>query len=1123
MTTATDPSLDALSDAAVTRARRLLSDASALLGRRERAARRRFARLLRDRSALGVTVTLTDEVMRFTSTSRAAATLRDAVRRATFVGFGFWNVLALRGAAAASWLAPGPVLAIVHRRIRFLTSDLILDAEPATLRRHLARRAAQGLGANVNVLGEAVLGDLEAEDRLARVIEMMARPEVTYVSVKLSSIVSQLVTIDLDGSLCRVNEQLRVLFRAAAREGVFVNLDMEEFRDLHLTVAAFCTVLSEGEFADLAAGVVLQAYLPDVHAVLDDLVEWARDRVSRGGAPIKVRLVKGANLAMEHAEAELHGWTAAPYATKAEVDASYARLLDVVLRPEATTAVRVGVASHNLFHLAWALEVAKTRGVSARVDVEMLEGMANAEALALVRSGERVLLYTPATRRDDFAAAVAYLVRRLDENTAPENYLSAAFSIGRDEGVFAEQRRRFVESIAQRHDLSVSPRRFHPPDQDLTTFTNARDGDPVDPAYVEAVVEVLDELSTSRFEVGEPGPEVGEGRDPSAGGAVWYGYGVADRDRVDEVVAAARVAGPAWESRGAAARADVLDAVAVAMAARRARSLAVMARDAGKTVAEGDPEVSEAIDFARYYAACGRQVGESAPLGVVVVVPPWNFPYAIPSGGVAAALAAGNAVILKPSRESVATAWEVASAFWEGGVPHDVLQFLSPRDDDVGRHLVTHPGVDGVVLTGSFETAQRFTTWRPDVHLMAETSGKNAIVVTACADVDLAVRDLVHAAFGHAGQKCSAASLAIVEASLLADGAFLRQLRDAVTSLRVGPAYDLGTVVGPVIRPAEGALRRALTVLEEGESWLVEPAALDAGYLWQPGVKLGVRPGSWSHLNEWFGPVLGIMAAPDLATATRWQNGVAYGLTAGLHSLSVSECEYWLNHVAAGNLYVNRGTTGAVVNRQPFGGWKRSAVGPTAKAGGPNYVAALRRWARVTNVARAQHELQEWWTSVGGASVDPTGLRVERNFQRFRRPSVPPIVRVDGEFTSDDAAYLAAIASITGVTIEVSADASASHGYADVRESVDQLVERCVEGTRMRWLSAETAPATELLGRGVSLDRRALAQAGAIEGPRWLLEQSVALTNHRYGNVGVGPAPRVPGLAQIDPSVARRG
>lgn len=1110
----TDPSIDHLSDAAVQRARQLLDDATALLAHRDRAARRRFARLLGDRGALGVTVTLTDEVMRFTSRPRAAATLRDAVRHASIAGFGWWNAVGLHVLAGLSRVAPGPVLGVVHRRIRYLTSDMILDADASTLRRHLERRRSQNLEANVNVLGEAVLGEAEAGDRLVRVVEMMARPEVTYVSVKLSSVVSQLVTVDRAGSLGRVSDQLRLLYRASQRDAVFVNLDMEEFRDLYLTFDAFCCVLGESEFEGLSAGVVLQAYLPDAHEVLERLLEWAEDRCARGGAPIKVRLVKGANLEMEHAEAELHGWIGAPYPTKADVDASYARLLDVALRPRWASAVRVGVASHNLFHLAWALEVARVRGVSSQVDVEMLEGMANAEALALARSGETVLLYTPATRRDDFASAVAYLVRRLEENTAPQNYLSAAFAIGHDVTVFEEQRRRFVDSIARRHDVGVTSRRFNPPAQDFATFANARDGDPANPIYVESIVQAIDELSAPFSWVGEPAPDFEEGVDPSAGGAAWYRYAVADQEGVDDAVATARTAGLAWEARGPSARAEVLANVAAVMASRRARLLAVMARDTGKTIAEGDPEVSEAVDFVHYYAELGRHVSDSTPLGVVTVVPPWNFPMAIPTGGVAAALAAGNAVILKPAPEAVATGFEVASAFWDGGVPRDALQFLPTRDDEVGRHLVAHVGVDAVVLTGSFETAQLFTSWRPDVNLLAETSGKNAIVVTACADVDLAVRDLVQAAFGHAGQKCSAASLAIVEASLLADPAFLRQLRDAVTSLRVGPAYDLATVVGPVIRPADGALKRALTRLDEGEHWLVEPTPIDADFLWRPGVKLGVRPGSWSHLNEWFGPVLGVMAAPNLATATRWQNQVAYGLTAGLHSLSTSECEYWLEHVAAGNLYVNRTTTGAVVSRQPFGGWKRSAVGPTAKAGGPHYVNALRRWRRVEDLDAATRDLREWWTSSGAVALDPSGLDVERNIHRYRRPPAV-VVRVDDGWTAVEESYLDTIVSVTGVAIQTSADESRPGVRADVHESLDDLFERCTEGMRVRWLSDEAAPADRLLARGVTIDRRPLAQAGSVEGPRWLLEQSVTVTNHRYGNVGVGPQPRLPGLAEL--------
>ena len=362
-------------------------------------------------------------------------------------------------------------------------------------------------------------------------------------------------------------------------------------------------------------------------------------------------------------------------------------------------------------------------------------------------------------------------------------------------------------------------------------------------------------------------------------------------------------------------------------------TLAVMSLDAGKTMDQGIPEVTEAIDFARYYGRSAIRTLEgaapSSPVGVVVVVPPWNFPYAIPAGGVLAALAAGNAVILKPAPETVATAWVLVQQLWRAGVPRDVLQFVPTRDDEVGQHLVTHPGVDAVILTGSFATARMFTAWRPDLRLMAETSGKNALLISATADIDAAVKDLVASAFGHAGQKCSAASLAIVEASIHDNPAFLRQLRDAVTSEVVGAGTDPATVIGPIIRPAEGPLLRALTTLEPGESWLVAPRQLDeTGHMWSPGVKIGVQPGSWTHLTEWFGPVLGVMRAPDLDTAIAWQNAVEYGLTAGIHALDVGECETWIERIQAGNAYVNRGTTGAVVNRQPFGGWKKSAVGP---------------------------------------------------------------------------------------------------------------------------------------------------------------------------------------------------
>ena len=591
---------------------------------------------------------------------------------------------------------------------------------------------------------------------------------------------------------------------------------------------------------------------------------------------------------------------------------------------------------------------------------------------------------------------------------------------------------------------------------------------------------------------------------------------MATHHEIDLAVARARTSLAAWRDLGASTHAAILRRAGDAMSASRARSIAVMGRDGGKTVSEADPEVSEGVDFARFYAdqaTALADLGESAALGVVLVVPPWNFPYAITAGGILAAVAAGNTVIVKPAPETTAVAYELVSQLWDAGVPRDVLQMVPTRDDECGRHLVTHEGIDAVVLTGSYDTAAMFTAWKPALRLLGETSGKNAIVVTASADVDLAVRDLVHSAFSHAGQKCSAASLAILTGSVYENSTFLDQLVDAVTSLRVGPSYDPATHVGPLIHPPESALERALQQLDDGESWLVEPRPLDdAGFVWRPGVKIGVRPGSWSHLNEWFGPVLAIMVARNLDEALDWQNATPYALTGGLHSLDTGECEHWIERVEVGNLYVNRTTTGAVVARQPFGGWRRSRVGPTAKAGGENYVNCLRDWPRVVDTPSAIASAAAWWREKGSMARDNAELSGERNLVRYRRASKPVALRVDAQVTSAEIEYLRSLCELAGVTIDYSS-ATLLRGLFDVTlESVDEFVARSDSFSWVRWISDEEAPTDVLVARGVRVDTRTLAQCGAVELPRWLLEQSVAITNHRYGNLHAGPKPNCPGL-----------
>ncbi|MEI8184379.1 MAG: bifunctional proline dehydrogenase/L-glutamate gamma-semialdehyde dehydrogenase [Actinomycetes bacterium] len=1121
----TDVNIDELAQSAVKVAKQLIAESEPNKKRYDKASRKRFSRLFKDPKAIFVTVTLTDEVMRITSAKDAARILKVAAKSATLTGFGLINAVGLKAIAVISIVLPKPVLFAVHIQVKRLSKGIILPFESSKLIKQIKRRDKNGIRLNINVLGEAVLGEREAAERFERVLQMMHRPEVDYVSVKLSSVVSQIITLDQDGTLRRVSEKLRIIYKNSIESGTFVNLDMEEFRDLRLTVDAFKLVLSEPEFEKLYAGIVLQAYLPESHEVFAELVEWSKERHNQTGGVIKIRLVKGANLAMEKAEAELHGWVAAPYQSKAEVDASYSRLLDAALRAEHADSVRIGVASHNLFHIAFALEIAKKRKVIDQLDIEMLEGMANPEALAIANRKLRILLYAPVTRGDDFASAVAYLVRRLDENTAPENYLRSSFEIAGSKGIFNAQAERFLASATNRHEISTKSLRHKKLKFEVAdSFENAPNADLTKDSFVnrldKEIRSVLAE-SNQQIPIVIDGKEIYDrtlidGYDPSDNAKIWYHYAVAKKSDVDSAVKIAKKAIADWDGIGAAKRAEILKNFALLAHDEQEKTIAIMAKDAGKTVGEADPEVSEAIDFANFYALSAISLDlekQSNPVGVVVVVPPWNFPYAIPTGGICAALAAGNTVIFKSAPETVTTSWHLVNQLWQAGVPKDVLQFVSTEDNEIGQALITHEDVNAVILTGGYNTALLFSSWKNELNLLAETSGKNSMVLTACCDIDLAVKDLVQSAFGHAGQKCSAASLAIVDKNIYENPNFKKQLLDAVQSLQVGAGYAYATSVGPIIKPAEHSLQRALTTLDEAEEWLLRPKQIDqAGLLWSPGIKTNIKPGSWSHLNEWFGPVLAVMISPDLKTSVEWQNATEFGLTAGIQSLDQGECDYWIENVEAGNLYVNRGVTGAIVNRQPFGGWKRSSVGATAKAGGANYVATLRNWHQMKHFLPMKEAGSRWLNTIGKLAIDRSGLEVEKNYQRYRQYKKGFLIRIESGTSKDELDFLNWLKNELGVLTRLSSDTLIPGLSNLVVESPTEFADHAKEFDKARWLSSEIAPINLLMENGISCDMRPITSRGDIEISRWFLEQSVSITQHRYGNTNAGPKPVCMGL-----------
>ncbi|WP_345545768.1 bifunctional proline dehydrogenase/L-glutamate gamma-semialdehyde dehydrogenase [Microbacterium jejuense] len=1075
----------------------------------------RLAGVLKDPNGLPFTIGFVDGVMRPESLSAAASHLhRVAPLVPDFLPWYLRSAVRVGGAVAP--VLPSPVVPIARRVLREMVGHLVVDARPDKLGAAIEQLRAGGARLNLNLLGEAVLGEDEARRRLDGIHELIRRPDVDYVSVKVSAIASHISMWAFDEVVDKVVERLRPLYLTAAADGTFINLDMEEYRDLDLTIAVFTSLLEDPRLRGLEAGIVLQAYLPDALPALQQLTAWALARIEAGGARIKVRLVKGANLAMERVDAVMHGWTLATYDAKVDADANYVRCLRYALDPAHTRGVRIGVAGHNLFDIAYAWLLAGATGVrpdtstgsvqatsgaagaSPDVEFEMLLGMAQGQVEAVTREVGHVLLYVPVVRPDEFDVAISYLVRRLEENASSDNFLSAAFDLADDPAMFARERDRFVASLARADDagLAIGPNRDQdraaeaaelsaptaddPADESPRAQARLRraarsadeagltqvvmgiarsaattDTAPLEPAVPEQVFGAEAFIETAVFAprqtdaraAGAPGFRNTPDSDPALPGNRAWARGILSRIETsragDQTVAAARVsdeselqaiiarvtdAAGRWGSLPAADRSAVLAAAARALEARRGELIEVAASETGKVFAEADVEVSEAVDFANYYAATARELDRVSgavfePAKLTVVTPPWNFPIAIPAGGVLATLAAGSGVVFKPAPQARRCAAVVAEALWQAGVPRDVLALVDIDEGGLGQALVSHPAVDRVILTGSWETAALFRSWRPDLPLLAETSGKNAMIVMPTADLDLAASDLVKSAFGHAGQKCSAASLAILVGPVGHSRRFARQLVDAANSLRVGPPSDPLSEVGPVVEVPRGKLEWALTTLEEGEQWLVEPRPVDGapeyrGRLWTPGIRVGVQPGSRFHHEEFFGPVLGVMHATSLSHAIELQNAVAYGLTAGLYTQNPDDLAMWLDRVEAGNLYVNRGITGAIVQRQPFGGWKRSSVGAGAKAGGPNYLVGLGRWratsgapasatlhlrgldTRIASLIEAaqpslDYESFEWlrrgalsdaiaWDREFGQVRDVSALGVERNLFRYR-------------------------------------------------------------------------------------------------------------------------------------------
>jgi RHH-type proline utilization regulon transcriptional repressor/proline dehydrogenase/delta 1-pyrroline-5-carboxylate dehydrogenase len=873
--------------------------------------------------------------------------------------------------------------AVASRSIDRMARQFVAGTEPRSMAEAAGRMWRQGTAVTVDLLGEHTFSHTEAAAygrRLSELVEELGTRAATWpsrpllesddlgplprasVSVKISALSPAFRPLTADQGLAEVEEILLPVLRRAAELEVSVWFDMERYEEKDLTHRLFRRLLGRRELQGLHAGIVVQAYLRDAEEDLAGLARWARGRAV---APA-VRLVKGAYWDTETVEAHARGWPEPVYTHKGETDAAYERLAQQLHRHHGT--LRAAFASHNLRSLAAAVVDGRRAGISDNgYELQLLYGMAEPVHEALRRAGFRLRVYTP---MGELVPGMAYLVRRLLENTSNESFVRHHFAEGEplehllvppEEEIFTGRRedtrseggrapgrgrRRATPGIGPY--FPEPPAQWHRPEV-AEAFARAVEREfAAHPRRIEATI------GTSVLETEASLVSVDPARPSSL-------VAVAARCGPDQVAAAVGVArrhAGSWRQVPARQRAAVLRRAAGELRRRRLEIAALEVHEVGKDWADADADVCEAIDYCEYYARAALALdqgglvqsppGERNRLryrgrGVCAVIAPWNFPLAIPTGMTVAALVTGNAVVLKPAEQAPATAAELVSALHQAGLPDGVLSLL-PGLGDAGAALVEHPDVEVIAFTGSREVGlgiiehafRRDRRRRAVPRVIAEMGGKNAVVVDDDADLDEVVPAVIRSAFGFAGQKCSAASRLI--ATDRVHDAVVERVVQAAKSLVIGPPRLAASQVGPVIdADAHQRLRQAIDRAGEvGKAVLVRNDVPEVGYFVGPAVVTDVEPGSWLAEDELFGPVLAVFRVPDFSAGLELANRSAYALTAGVFSRSPAHVEEALDTLRAGNVYVNRAITGAVVGRQPFGGNGLSGVG--SKAGGPDYL-----------------------------------------------------------------------------------------------------------------------------------------------------------------------------------------
>ena len=853
---------------------------------------------------------------------------------------------------------------IIKSHVESLARQFIAGRDPKDAFSALQTLRSEGVAFSVDLLGEVVVSDKEAREYTESYVRLLdfLYPEVMKwqevplldrdnngsipklnISFKVSSFYSQFDPLDWHGSLEKTKDGLRPIFKKAQDLGASITFDMEHYYYKDLTIAIFKSILEE--FKDFPfAGIALQTYLKDTKEDVLKIIEWTE----KNERPITIRLVKGAHWDYEIAVNQQKGWPAPIFLNKEETDRNFEEITKILL--ENTRFIHPAFATHNIRSISNAIAVADSLNVPRDAfEFQMLYGMAEPVRMALLKKLYRIRVYTAV---GELIPGMAYLVRRLLENTSNESFLRKSFvekkafkelmKFPQEQGdVFIEKPVNGTFKNEAPADFSKAENRAKMHDA-LKMIKKEFNG--IYPLCI-SNEEIVTEKEILSVNPAKPDEIIGK-------------VSSASREDAEKAVEEARKTWHEWKKTSPEERANYLFRAAQEIRKRRFELAALEVYEVGKTWKEADADVAEAIDYLEYYGRemirigtpqrLGHYPGERneylyEPRGVGVIISPWNFPLAIPAGMASAGIVTGNCVIFKPSGLSPVTGWKLFEAFRLSGLPTGVLQFLPGPGEEVGEHLVSNPDVDFIAFTGSMDVGLRIVERAGEIHfiqknvkrVIAEMGGKNAIIIDETADLDEAVKGVLESALGYQGQKCSACSRVIVIGDLF--NKFCERLKEAMESIKIGPPEDPASFMGPVVD--SGALTKIEEYIELGtkeENVLLCRKVKEKGYFIGPVIFVDVDPDSPIAQDEIFGPVLAVMRARTIDEAIALANNTLYALTGGLYSRSPATIQKVRDEMRTGNLYINRNITGALVGRQPFGGFAMSGIG--SKAGGPDYL-----------------------------------------------------------------------------------------------------------------------------------------------------------------------------------------